>query len=116
MEDPVEVRLRIDRVLKRVERRDDYGTLLARGDVVRGLQDVGDPDAWRAGLRRRARADRLRIRSGTGRSAVWALLLDGDTEHREPKASATATFCATWCRWPCSTGMSRRSSSATATR
>lgn len=82
MEDPVEIRSRIDRMLRRVSRRDDYGTLLARGDVVRGLADVGDPDAWRSGLRRRARADRLRIRSGTGERAVWALLLDGDTDHR----------------------------------
>lgn len=82
MEDPVEIRSRIDRVLERVARRDDYGTLLARGDVVRGLADVGNPDAWRSGLRRQARGDRLRIRSGTGDNAVWALLLDGDTEHR----------------------------------
>ena len=82
MEDPVEIRSRIERVLRRVARRDDYGTLLARGDVVRGLADIDEPDEWRSGLRRRARADRLRVRSGTGRSAVWALLIDGDTEHR----------------------------------
>ena len=82
MEDPVEIRVRIDRVLERVARRDDYGTLLARGDVVRRLDDVGNPDAWRSSLRRQARGDRLRIRSGTGSNAVWAFLLDGDTDHR----------------------------------
>lgn len=73
-------------------RRDDYGTLLSCGDVVRSLADIADAATWRSDLRRRAREDRIRIRSGTGRAVVWALLLDGDTEHRRArKVSATAT-------------------------
>jgi hypothetical protein len=45
--DPVDIRRRIDRVAARVDRRDDYGRLLARGDVIRRIEDVDDVDAWR---------------------------------------------------------------------
>jgi hypothetical protein len=36
MHDPVDIRRPIDRVFARVDRRDDYGQLLARGAVVHG--------------------------------------------------------------------------------
>jgi hypothetical protein len=46
--DPVEIRQRIGRLLRRVKRRDDYGTLLATGQVVLKIDEVEDPEAWRA--------------------------------------------------------------------
>ena len=82
MQDPVEIRRRIERLIERVDRRDDYGQLLARGDVIRRLDEVGDPEAWRAELRRQARADRLGIRTGFGNGVVWALLANGGTPAR----------------------------------
>jgi hypothetical protein len=42
MHDPVDIRRRIDRLVARVDRRDDYGQLLARGQVVHRLEDVED--------------------------------------------------------------------------
>ncbi|HMJ34354.1 MAG TPA: hypothetical protein VK501_10590 [Baekduia sp.] len=82
MEDPVEVRMRIERMMARLARRDDYGELLARGDVVRRRNEVDSPEGWRKTLRRQARADRIRIRTGSDERFVWALLVDGDTDHR----------------------------------
>jgi hypothetical protein len=35
MHDPVDIRRRIDRLVARVGRRDDYGPLLARGAAIR---------------------------------------------------------------------------------
>ena len=40
MHDPVEIRRRIDRLLVRLSRRDDYGELLANGHVVRQVDDA----------------------------------------------------------------------------
>jgi hypothetical protein len=34
------------RLLKRVKRRDDYGMLLATGQVVLKIDEVDDPKAW----------------------------------------------------------------------
>lgn len=82
MRDPVEVRVRIERMVARLARRDDYGRLLARGEVVRRRGEVQSPDAWRDDLRRQARADRIKIRPGADRGVVWALLLDGENERR----------------------------------
>jgi hypothetical protein len=70
MPDPVDIRRRIDRVFARV----DYGQLLARGAVVHALDEVDDVEAWRAAIRREARADRIKIRTGFNEGVVWAML------------------------------------------
>lgn len=59
MEDPVEIQRRIEGLVKRVRRRDDCGKLLATSQVIQPVDEVEDPDAWRAEIKRRARADRL---------------------------------------------------------
>jgi hypothetical protein len=64
MHDPIDIRRRIDRLVARVDRRDDYGQLPASGQVVHRRDEVGDVDAWRAEIRRQARADKLKIRTG----------------------------------------------------
>lgn len=73
MEDPVEIRRRIERLVKRVRRRDDYGSLLATGQVIHSVEEVEDPDAWRAEIKRQARADRIKVRTGITGSTLWAL-------------------------------------------
>lgn len=83
MEDPVEVRERMDRFVRRVGRRDDYGTLIAAGYVVVSAERIGDTEEWRREIRRQARADRLRVRTGLGReNTLWALLQDVDRSAR----------------------------------
>ena len=48
MHDPVDIRQRIDRLVARIDRRDDYGQLLGiRPGDPRG-EDVDDVEAWRA--------------------------------------------------------------------
>ena len=84
--DPVEIRERIDRLARRVDRRDDYGRLLARGDVIRRVADVNDVDAWRAKIRRQARADRIKVRTGVNDQIVYAVLAAGLTAGREDEA------------------------------
>jgi hypothetical protein len=74
MHDPVDIRRRVDRVFARVDRRDDYGQLLARGAVIHVLEEVDDVEAWRAAIRREARADRVKIRTGLNAGVVWAML------------------------------------------
>jgi hypothetical protein len=74
MEDPVEINRRIDRLVNRVRRRDDYGKLLARGDVVRLVDDVDDPNSWREGIKRQARADKIKVRTGQTGERLWAYL------------------------------------------
>jgi hypothetical protein len=73
MHDPVDIRRRIDRVVARVDGRDDYGQLLARDQVIQDLDDVEDIDAWRADIRRQARADKIKVRTGFNDGIVWAL-------------------------------------------
>ena len=80
--DPVEVRRRARRLVERVSRRDDYGRLLARGDVVRKRENFGDPDEWRAQIRRQARADRIKVRTGVNDRLVYAVLAEGATAAR----------------------------------
>lgn len=82
MQDPVELRQRIEQLLKRVKRRDAYGELLATGQAIVSVSDVQDPDAWRADLRRQARADKIKIRTGVNSQIVWALLADARTTAR----------------------------------
>lgn len=74
MEDPVEINRRIERLLKRVRRRDDYGKLLFSGEVIRSCEDVDDPDEWRAEIRKKARADRIKVRTGETAGKVWAFV------------------------------------------
>lgn len=94
MHDPVEIRRRIDRLLARVSRRDDYGELLANGHVV--LQ-VEEADAWRAAIRAQARADRIEVRTGADGCAVYALLVGrpgddtGDGEYMAALEDMAAT-------------------------
>lgn len=85
MHDPVDIRRRIDGLVARVDRRDDYGQLLASGQVIHETEDVDDVEAWRAGIRRRARADRIKVRTGSNDGLVWALRLrpDPSTHVRE---------------------------------
>ena len=45
MHDPVDIRRRIDRLTARVDRRDDYGRLLADGQVIHAVDDVQDVEA-----------------------------------------------------------------------
>ena len=71
MHDPVGIRRRIDRVVARVDRRDDYGQLLASGAVVYAVEEVDDVEAWRAEIRRQARADRIKVRTGVQPGIVW---------------------------------------------
>jgi hypothetical protein len=78
MHDPVDIRRRIDRLVARVDRRDDYGQLLARGQVVHRLEDVEDIEAWRAEIRRNARADKIKVRTGFNDGIVWALRVRAD--------------------------------------
>lgn len=82
MHDPVEIRRRIDALAARVSRRDDYGDLLARGDVVRSVAEVRDCEQWRAEIRRQARSDRIRVRTGQTDAIVYALLLAADSQQR----------------------------------
>jgi hypothetical protein len=83
MHDPVDIRRRIDRLVARVDRRDDYGLLLARDQVIHEMDDVEDIDAWRAEIRRRARADKIKVRTGLNDGIVWALRVRRDESERE---------------------------------
>ena len=70
-----QIRRRIERLVARVDRRGDYGQLLAEGQVIHELEDVHDVEAWRAEIRRQARADRIKVRTGFNDGIVWALLV-----------------------------------------
>ena len=63
MHDPVDIRRRIDRLVARVDRRDDCGKLLTYGQAIHRLEDVDDIGAWRAEIRRQARADKIKVRT-----------------------------------------------------
>ena len=75
MHDPVDIRRSIDRLVARVDRRNDYGRLLADGQVIRAVEDVQDVEAWRADIRRQSRADKIKVRTGVNDGIVWALLV-----------------------------------------
>jgi hypothetical protein len=83
VEDPVEIRRRIQRLVQRVSRRDDYGKLLTAGQAVVRASSIEDSQAWRAEIKRRARADKIKVRTGTGTGTAWAVLQDGYTPARE---------------------------------
>ncbi len=82
MEDPVEIGRRIERLVKRVSRRDDYGRLLASAKQS-GASRTLTIRAWRAAIKRQARADRIKVRTGVNEHIVWALLSEGSTAARE---------------------------------
>jgi hypothetical protein len=80
VKDPVEIQRRIERLVKRVRRRDDYGMLLATGQAIRPVDEVEDPDAWRAEIKRQARSDRIKVRTGITGGTLWALTAGPLTE------------------------------------
>lgn len=86
MHDPADIRRRIDRMAARIDRRDDYGLLLARGDVIRRRAEVPEPDEWRAAIRARARGDRIKVRTGVNDHIVYALMVDADTPARRAES------------------------------
>lgn len=69
-------------MIERAGRRDTYGILLSAGQVVASINKVEDPGAWRAEIRRQARADHIKIRTGQGNGVVWALLPEAGAEAR----------------------------------
>jgi len=86
MEDPIEIQRRIERLVKRVQRRDDYGKLLATGQVIHPVDEVDDPDAWRAEIKRQARSDRIKVRTGLTSGMLWALTHGPLTEAQREEA------------------------------
>jgi hypothetical protein len=86
MDDPIEIRERIGRLLKRVKRRDDYGALLATGQVILKIDEVEDPESWRAAIRHNARADRIKVRTGQTEGIVWALLHEAGNPSRSSES------------------------------
>ena len=54
MHDPIDIRRRIERVFARIDRRDEYGQLLARGAVVHAVDELDEVEAWRSAIRRQA--------------------------------------------------------------
>lgn len=86
MTDGDQIRRRMQRFVARVPRRDAYGTLLATGQVIKRVEDVGDPAVWRKEIKRQARADRIKVRTGMTNGIVWALLHETratDARHAE---------------------------------
>ena len=73
MHDPVDVRERLERVIARVGRRDEYGQLLAWGELIHRVEDGEDIESWRAAIKRQARADEIKVRTGCNDRIVWAL-------------------------------------------
>jgi hypothetical protein len=86
MHDPVDIRRRIERLVARVERRDEYGQLLARGQVIHALEEVEDVDVWRAEIKRNARADKVKVRTGVEDGLVWALRIRAGKRERLAEA------------------------------
>lgn len=80
-----EIGRRIEQLARRVQRRDDFGRLLASGHVVRD-QDEVDPQEWRAAIRRQARSDRIKVRTGKSGSIVWAMLPQAGEEARSAES------------------------------
>src|SRR4051812_31814062 len=83
MHDPVDIRRRVDRLVARVDGRDDHGQLLASGQVIHRLEDVEDIEAWRAEISRDARSDKIKVRTGFNDGIVWALRVRGERPERQ---------------------------------
>jgi hypothetical protein len=86
VEDPVEIHRRMQRLIERVDRRGDYGRLLADGHVMVREEDMEDPEAWRTEIRRQARADRIRVQTVREDGVVWAVLKDLSSPARRTEA------------------------------
>lgn len=61
-------------LVRRVRRRDDYGTLLLAGEVRRPISEIEDPARWRTDLCAQAHRDRLWIITGQTETGVYAAL------------------------------------------
>jgi len=78
-----ENRDRAEALLARKRRRDDYGELLLTGHVTRRLADDKAVEAWRSEIRRQARADKIRVATGTANAdplVAWAISRRDETE------------------------------------
>ena len=75
IDDPVDIRRRIDRLVARVDRRDDYGQLLVHDQLIHDLEDDEDVDAGarRSSARRVRRFARL-ARDGLSNPDIGARL------------------------------------------
>lgn len=116
IEDPVELPRLIDRVLRRIARRDDYGQLLACGHVVRRIENITDPYLWRSDIRRQARADRIQVRTRENRETVWAMRPNADSETARIEGAAYLAILRKSCPPRSPTGTSLWSSHATVKR
>lgn len=56
---------------KLMRRGTDYDELLRQGYIAVRTQD---PEAWRAEIKAKARADKIKVRTGAGSSDAWAYL------------------------------------------
>jgi len=86
MEDPIEIRRQMQRLIRRVSHRDHYGSLLADGHVMVREEEVEDPEAWRAAIRRQARADRIKVHTAREDGVVYAVLNDLSSPVRRAEA------------------------------
>jgi hypothetical protein len=76
MADPVETRRKLERLMRRVERRDVYGRLLNHGMVHERVVDIDDPDRWRDEIKRQARKDKIKVRTGITSGFIWAEMVE----------------------------------------
>ena len=116
MHDPVDIRRRIDRLVARVDRRDDYGQLLACGQVIHRAEDLVDVGAWRAEIGRQARADKMTVRTGVDNGLVWRSGRAANSLSSARRYVSTTGCCCGSLHWPLTCATSRRSCCATATR
>ncbi len=106
----------IDRLVARVDRRDDYGQLLAYGQAIHRLEDVDDVQAWRAEIKRQARADKIKVRTGFNDGIVWALRFRADQPGGQAEIRRYPDLLGARFASPSSFDTNRPSSSGTATR
>jgi hypothetical protein len=66
---------------RRVERSDAYGELLSTGQAIVRISKIDDVDTWRSNLRRQARADRIKIRTGVTDNGLLAWAMPVDSRH-----------------------------------
>jgi hypothetical protein len=54
--------------------------------VIHEVEDVDDVEAWRAAIRRQARADKIKVRTGCNEGIVWALRVRADQSGSQTEA------------------------------
>jgi hypothetical protein len=54
--------------------------------VIHEVEDVDDIGAWRAVIRRQARVDKIKVRTGCNEGIVWALRVRPDQSGSRPEA------------------------------